>query len=225
MNKKRNIIIAILLGLFILGSIVFVAIKVEKQPEIKEDIKKEEANEKVDSDIMDFLNAIAGVKAEELEIINNPIIGVKGKIFVPEESIVNGINYFLEKTKNNKMSNLEAVTEDNNISLYVNYAVTDKISTPIKVDISPNLNENKDLVINIGSVKILDLKLADFIVNLALKTFIKDWFVNSDIIVAYENNKVIISKENFNGIDLNSILVSDEGITLDMMIDANILQK
>ena len=40
MNKKRNIIIAILLGLFILGSIVFVAIKVEKQPEIKEDIKK-----------------------------------------------------------------------------------------------------------------------------------------------------------------------------------------
>ena len=51
------------------------------------------------------------------------------------------------------MSNLEAVTEDNNISLYVNYAVTDKISTPIKVDISPNLNENKDLVINIGSVK------------------------------------------------------------------------
>ena len=165
MNKKRNIIIAILLGLFILGSIVFVAIKVEKQPEIKEDIKKEETNEKVDSDIMDFLNAIAGVKAEELEIINNPIIGVKGKIFVPEESIVNGINYFLEKTKNNKMSNLEAVTEDNNISLYVNYAVTDKISTPIKVDISPNLNENKDLVINIGSVKILDLKLADFIVN------------------------------------------------------------
>ena len=225
MNKKRNIIIAILLGLFILGSIVFVAIKVEKQPEIKEDIKKEETNEKVDSDIMDFLNAIAGVKAEELEIINNPIIGVKGKIFVPEESIVNGINYFLEKTKNNKMSNLEAVTEDNNISLYVNYAVTYKISTPIKFDISPNLNENKDLVINIGSVKILDLKLADFIVNLALKTFIKDWFVNSDIIVAYENNKVIISKENFNGIDLNSILVSDEGITLDMMIDANILQK
>ena len=42
---------------------------------------------------------------------------------------------------------------------------------------------------------------------------------------SYENNKVIISKENFNGIDLNSILVSDEGITLDMMIDANILQK
>ena len=123
------------------------------------------------------------------------------------------------------MSNLEAVTEENNISLYVNYAVTDKISTPIKVDISPNLNEKNDLVINIGSVKILDLKLADFIVNLALKTFIKDWFVNSDIIVAYENNKVIISKENFNGIDLNSILVSDEGITLDMMIDANILQK
>lgn len=225
MNKKRNVIIAILLGLFVLGSIIFIASKIENQPEIKEDVKKEDTNEKVESCIIDFLNAIVGVKAEELEIINNPVVGVKGKIFVPDTAMVNGINYFLEKTNNNKMSNLEAVTEDSSISLYVNYAVTDKINTPIKIDISPNINENKDLVIDIGSVKILDLKLADFIVNLALKTFIKDWFVNSDIIVEYENNKVIISKENFNGIDLNSILVSDEGITLDMMIDAKILQK
>ena len=225
MNKKRNIIIAILLGLFVLGSIIFIVSKLEKQPEIKEDIKQEDANEKVESGIIDFLNAIVGVKAEELEIINNPVVGVKGKIFVPDTAIVNGINYFLEKTNNNKMSNLEVVAEGSSISLYVNYAVTDKINTPIKIDISPNINKNKDLVIDIGSVKILDLKLADFIVNLALKTFIKDWFVNSDIIVAYENNKVIISKENFNGIDLNSILVSDEGITLDMMIDAKILQK
>lgn len=225
MNRKRNIIMMIILGLLILASIIFVAIKIEKQPEIKEDIKTEDTNEVVEQGIIDFFNSIEGVKAESLEIINDPVVGVKGKIFVPDTAIVNGINYFLEKTNNNKMSNLEVVTENNSISLYVDYAVTDKINTPIKVDISPSINENKDLVIDIGSVKILDLKLADFIVNLALKTFTKDWFANSDIIVTYENNKVTISKDNFNGMSLDSILVSDEGITLDMIISAEILQK
>lgn len=225
MNRKRNIIMMIILGLLILASIIFVTIKIEKQPEIKEDIKTEDTNEVVEQGIIDFFNAIEGVKAESLEIINDPVVGVKGKIFVPDTAIVNGINYFLEKTNNNKMSNLEVVTENNSISLYVDYAVTDKINTPIKVDISPSINENKDLVIDIGSVKILDLKLADFIVNLALKTFTKDWFANSDIIVTYENNKVTISKDNFNGMSFDSILVSDEGITLDMIISAEILQK
>lgn len=225
MNRKRNIIMMIILGLLILASIIFVAIKIEKQPEIKEDIKTGDTNEVVEQGIIDFFNAIEGVKAESLEIINDPVVGVKGKIFVPDTAIVNGLNYFLEKTNNNKMSNLEVVTENNSISLYVDYAVTDKINTPIKVDISPSINENKDLVIDIGSVKILDLKLADFIVNLALKTFTKDWFANSNIIVTYENNKVTISKDNFNGISLDSILVSDEGITLDMIISAEILQK
>ena len=225
MKRKRNVVILILIFLFIIGSISFIIMKKRNNPIINEEIKSETIDNVEVTEGLEFLNAISGVKAENLEIIDSPVIGVKGKIFAPKTAILNGINYFLDNTNNDKMKNLQLDIENNSIDIYVNYAVTDKISTPIKVDISPNLNENKDLVINIGSVKILDLKLADFIVNLALKTFIKDWFVNSDIIVAYENNKVIISKENFNGIDLNSILVSDEGITLDMMIDANILQK
>ena len=138
---------------------------------------------------------------------------------MPKISIVNGLNYFLDNTNNNKMKNLEVDIENNSIDLYVNYAVTDKIDTPIKVNITPSLNENNDLVIDIGSVKILDLKLADFFVNLALKTFVKDWFVNSNIKVEYEKNKVILSKENFDGITLDSILVNDDGIALDMVIE------
>ena len=63
------------------------------------------------------------------------------------------------------------------------------------------------------------MKLADFFVNLALKTFVKDWFVNSNIKVEYEKNKVILSKENFDGITLDSILVNDDGIALDMVIE------
>ena len=212
MKRKRNIIILILIGLFIIGSVLFVIMKSKNKPIINEEIKSETVDKAEENGTLEFINAISGVKAENI-------------IFVPKIAIVNGINYFLDNTNNDKMRNLKIDIENNSVDLYVNYAVTDKLDTPIKVNITPSLNDNNDLVIDIGSVKILDLKLADFFVNLALKTFVKDWFINSDIKVEYENSKVIVSKENFNGITLNSILVNDDGITLDIIIEAEKLIK
>ena len=219
MKRKRNIFILIIIGLLAIGSILFIIMNTKNKPILKEEIKNDTVDKVATNETLEFLNAISGVKAENIEIINSPVLGIKGKIFAPKISIVNGINYFLDNTNNDKMKNLEVDIENNVINLYVNYAVTDKIDTPIKVNITPSLNENNDLVIDIGSVKILDLKLADFFVNLALKTFVKDWFVNSNIKVEYEKNKVILSKENFDGITLDSILVNDDGIALDMVIE------
>lgn len=219
MKRKRNIFILIIIGLLAIGSILFIIMNTKNKPILKEEIKNDTVDKVATNETLEFFNAISGVKAENIEIINSPVLGIKGKIFAPKISIVNGINYFLDNTNNDKMKNLEVDIENNVINLYVNYAVTDKIDTPIKVNITPSLNENNDLVIDIGSVKILDLKLADFFVNLALKTFVKDWFVNSNIKVEYEKNKVILSKENFDGITLDSILVNDDGIALDMVIE------
>lgn len=185
-----------------------------------ENLTNEIINEKLEEGTIGFLNSISGIKAENMEIINQPVIGVKGKVIVPEVSIINGIKYYLKSTKNDKMSNLEVDIQNNSIDLYVNYAVNDSFNTPIKVNITPSLNENKDLVINIGEVKVLDLKLANFLVNLALKTFVKDWFNDSNMKVDYEKSKVIIYKENFEGIDIDSILVNNDDITLGIIIDA-----
>ena len=225
MKRKRSVVILIFIFLFIIGSISFIIMEKRNNPIINEEIKSETIDNVEITEGLEFLNAISGVKAENLEIINNPVIGVRGKFFAPKTAILNGINYFLDNTNNDKMKNLELDIENNSIDIYVNYAVTDKIDTPIRVNITPSLNNNNDLVIDIVSVKILDLKLADFFVNLALKTFVKDWFISSDIKVEYENSKVILSKENFNGITLNSILVKDDGISLDMVIEAEKLIK
>lgn len=222
---KRKIVILIFIFLFIIGSISFIIMKNRNNSIINEEIKSETTDNVEVTKGLEFLNAISGVKAESLEIINSPVIGVKGNIFATKTALLNGINYFLDTTNNDKMKNLELDIENNSIDIYANYAVTDKINTPIKVKITPSLNNNNDLIIDIVSVKILDLKLADFFVNLALKTFVKDWFISSDIKVEYENNKVILSKENFNGIILNSILVNDDGISLDVVIDAEKLIK
>ena len=225
MKRKRNIFILIIIGLLAIGSILFIIMNTKNKPILKEEIKNDTVDKVATNETLEFFNAISGVKAENIEIINSPVLGIKGKIFAPKISIVNGINYFLDNTNNDKMKNLEVDIENNGINLYVNYAVTDKINTPIKVNITPSLNENNDLVIDIGSVNILDLKLSDFLVNLALNTFVKDWFVNSNIKIEYEKNKVILSKENFDGITLNSILVNDDGIALDMIIEAEKLIK
>ncbi|WP_195990269.1 hypothetical protein [Clostridium sp. D53t1_180928_C8] len=220
MKNKRNIIISIIILItIILGAIVLYIYGKDKNTP-NENLSNEVINEKLEEGTIGFLNSISGIKAENMEIINQPVIGVKGKVIVPEVSIINGIKYYLKSTKNDKMSNLEVDIQNNSIDLYVNYAVNDSFNTPIKVNITPSLNENKDLVINIGEVKVLDLKLANFLVNVALKTFVKDWFNDSNIKVDYEKSKVIIYKGNFEGIDIDSILVNNDDITLDIIIDA-----
>ena len=220
MKNKRNIIISIIILItIILGAIVLYIYGKDKDIP-NENLTNEIINEKLEEWTIGFLNSISGIKAENMEIINQPVIGVKGKVIVPEVSIINAIKYYLKSTKNDKMSNLEVDIQNNSIDLYVNYAVNDSFNTPIKVNITPSLNENKDLVINIGEVKVLDLKLANFLVNLALKTFVKDWFNDSNMKVDYEKSKVIIYKENFEGIDIDSILVNNDDITLGIIIDA-----
>lgn len=220
MKNKRNIIISIIILItIILGAIVLYIYGKDKDIP-NENLSNEIINEKLEEGTIGFLNSISGIKAENMEIINQPVIGVKGKVIVPEVSIINGIKYYLKSTKNDKMSNLEVDIQNNSIDLYVNYAVNDSFNTPIKVNITPSLNENKDLVINIGEVKVLDLKIANFLVNLALKTFVKDWFNDSNMKVDYEKSKVIIYKENFEGIDIDSILVNNDDITLGIIIDA-----
>lgn len=220
MKNKRNIIISIIILItIILGAIVLYIYGKDKDIP-NENLTNEIINEKLEEGTIGFLNSISGIKAENMEIINQPVIGVKGKVIVPEVSIINGIKYYLKSTKNDKMSNIEVDIQNNSIDLYVNYAVNDSFNTPIKVNITPSLNENKDLVINIGEVKVLDLKLANFLVNLALKTFVKDWFNDSNMKVDYEKSKVIIYKENFEGIDIDSILVNNDDITLGIIIDA-----
>lgn len=221
MKKGIKVILASLLILLIIFGVMFISKNNKIELEIKEENNSSSITEteEIGQGALGFLKSIVGVKAENLEIINKPVIGIKGSIFAPEEAIVKGINYFLQQTHNNKMKNLKIDIEDNTMDIYVNYNVKSDKDIPVKMKIKPSLNESKDLVIDIEEVKVLDLKVADFIVNLVIKTFIIDWFDNSNIKVEYGKNNVIISKENFKNINLNSIEVKNDGILLDIIIN------
>lgn len=219
--KSKKTLIAITMSLTsLLGIGMFMSNKddVEKlsEPANVGVIQQENAIKEIE-----FLKSISGVKAEQLELISNPV-GVKGSFVVPKTSILSGLDYFLKNTKNDKMDNVKLDIGKGYISIKVDYKVTKKIVTPIEVKVVPTLSSTNDLVLNIKEVKFLDLKISDWLVNLVLKSFIKDWFPdNGDINIEFKEGSVIINKDNFKGLSIDSLKVGSSGLNIGMSIDLN----
>ena len=74
------------------------------------------------------------------------------------------------------------------------------------------------MVLKIDDVKFLDLKIANWIVNIGLNNFIKDWFTR-DMDVKFNDGNVVIYKSNFKGVYLNNISINSQNIKIDMNIN------
>lgn len=222
-NKKQKIFLGIIIFLILSATIIFSIKKLDTQP--TQQVKKIENNKDIvensEAKNLTFFRDIAGVKATNIELIDNPV-GVKGEFLVPEKSILNGINYFLKETKNDKISNVNIDIEENGIIAKVDYKVNQNITTPIEVKFLPTVDKNNNLILNIKEVKLLDLKLYDWIVDIALKSFIKDWFSkDSNIDVKFEKGNVVIDKNNFKQVMLKNISLGSKDLEINMIIDFN----
>ena len=222
-NKKQKIFLGIIIFLILFATIIFSIKKLDTQP--TQQVKKIENNKDIvensESKNLTFFRNIAGVKATNIELIDNPV-GVKGEFLVPEKSILNGINYFLKETKNDKINNVNIDIEENGIIAKVDYKVNQNITTPIEVKFLPTVDKNNNLILNIKEVRLLDLKLYDWIVDIALKSFIKDWFSkDSNIDVKFEKGNVIIDKNNFKQVMLKNISLGSKDLKINMIIDFN----
>lgn len=222
-NKKQKIFLGIIIFLILSVTIIFSIKKLDTQP--TQQVKKIENNKDIvensEAKNLTFFRDIAGVKATNIELIDNPV-GVKGEFLVPEKSILNGINYFLKETKNDKISNVNIDIEENGIIAKVDYKVNQNITTPIEVKFLPTVDKNNNLILNIKEVKLLDLKLYDWIVDIALKSFIKDWFSkDSNIDVKFEKGNVVIDKNNFKQVMLKNISLGSKDLKINMIIDFN----
>lgn len=222
-NKKQKIFLGIIIFFILSATIIFSIKKLDTQP--TQQVKKIENNKDIvensEAKNLTFFRDIAGVKATNIELIDNPV-GVKGEFLVPEKSILNGINYFLKETKNDKISNVNIDIEENGIFAKVDYKVNQNITTPIEVKFLPIVDKNNNLILNIKEVKLLDLKLYDWIVDIALKSFIKDWFSkDSNINVKFEKGNVVIDKTNFKEVMLKNISLESKDLKINMIIDFN----
>ena len=226
-NKKRKIFLGVII-FFTLSSFMLFSIKkldTQSNQQVKKIENSEDKVKNTQGKNLTFFRDIAGVKATNAELIDNPV-GVKGEFLVPEKSILNGINYFLKETKNEKISNVNIHIEKQGIIAKVDYKVNKSITTPIEVKFLPTVDKNNNLILKIKEVKLLDLKLYDWIVDIALKSFIKDWFSkDSNINVKFEKGNVVIDKNNFKGVMLKNISLESKGVKINMIIDFNYINN
>ncbi len=221
MKNKNRIIVLIIPAVILLGAGYFI-IKTNNIEDNKLNTKVEqnlvEENKSLEEGL-EFLKQIAGVKANNIELINNPV-GLKGEFVVPRESILKGVDYFLKDTKNDKMQDIGIDIGNGDIYLSTTYKVNSFIKTPIEVKVKPSLDKEKDLVLEVSQFKFLDLNVPKWIVNLGIKNFIKDWFPDDNKFkVTFEEGKVVIDKSNYDKVTINDISIDNNEMKVDMILN------
>lgn len=219
--SKKTLTISIVVAILILfGGYIFMKPLTNDSKQNNNNNNKIEKNEETSSNkTIDFLSAVQGLKIERVELVDDPV-GFEGAFLAPEQSIRNGLDYFLNESKNEKISKVSIDVDGGYIKANVDYKITNKITTPIEVKVIPSLNEDKDLVLKIDEVKFLDLKIANWIVDLGVKNFVKDFFSGkNNLAVEFNDGNVLIDKSNFKGVVLNNISIDSKMLKLDMKID------
>ena len=216
--SKKTLTISISIAILILfGVYVFTRSSTNDYRQNNNKIEKNE--ETSNNKIINFLSTVQGLKIENLELIDNPV-GFEGVFLAPEHSIRNGLDYFLNENKNEKISKVSIDVDRGYIKVKVDYKIINNITTPIEVKVIPSLNEDKDLILKIDEVKFLDLKIANWIVDLGVKNFLKDFFSgNNNLALEFNEGSVLIDKSNFKGIVLNNISIESKMLKLDVRID------
>lgn len=219
--SKKTLTIGIVVAILILfGGYIFMKPLTNDSKQNNNNNNKIEKNEETSSNkTIDFLSAVQGLKIESVELVDDPV-GFEGAFLAPEQSIRNGLDYFLNESKNEKISRVNIDVDGGCIKVNVDYKITNKITTPIEVKVIPSLNEYKDLVLKIDEVKFLDLKIANWIVDLGVKNFVKDFFSgDNNLAVEFNDGNVLMDKSNFKGVVLNNISIDSKMLKLDMRID------
>lgn len=227
MNKKTITIVTVVSIITLIGIFSFVYISRPKEEiDIITNNKSEEKTQvTTENSIIEFLRSVHGLKIDNVELINNPV-GIEGVFLAPRESIRNGVDYFLKESNNEKLDKVDIDIGHGYIKARVNYKITNKITTPIEVKVIPSLNKNKDLLLTLNDVKFLDLNIAKWIVDIGVKSFVKDLFSkDSDLIVEFDKGNVIIDKSNFKGVTLKNISIDSKELMLDMSINLEELIK
>ena len=219
--SKKTLTIGIVVAILILfGGYIFMKPLTNDSKQNNNNNNKIEKNEETSiNKTINFLSAVQGLKIESVELVDDPV-GFEGAFLAPEQSIRNGLDYFLNESKNEKISKVSIEVDSGYIKANVDYKITNKITTPIEVKVIPSLNEDKDLVLKIDEVKFLDLKIANWIVDLGVKNFVKDFFSGkNNLAVEFNDGNVLIDKSNFKGVVLNNISIDSKMLKLDMRID------
>ena len=219
---SKTIWISIITGLLLFTAVVFyfeyknddTVEDIPMEPQVEEIIEETKEEHK----LIPFLRAIQGTDVENVILINNPV-GFKGDAIATSEDIKNAMNYYLGQMNNlEKINNTNIEIKDESIVLTANYSVTEKISTPIEIEVIPSITPENDLQLEIVNVKLLKLKIPTKLLDIIIDKFVADLFTDiADI--RFDGVNIIVNKSNFEGVILNSMNIDPDEVKVNVTVD------
>ncbi len=160
----------------------------------------------------ELLECLVGLESKEIKVLDNPL-RIDGTFYIPEETVLTFINYYLKTTKNKDIDDIGVVIDENGMTIEGKYKLIQFMKTPIDIDILPIITEDKDLKLYLKDIRVLNLSLGEDIIN----AIIDSWFSDMNYITV-ESGDIVINKEFFKNTDLNSISVEEDNLILDLSI-------
>lgn len=213
-KKIYIVILAVLMIILIGGYEIYTKIKLDitNRQEIEFSTNN---NFKLFNGQTEILHTLVGLESKEMKIIDNPL-RIEGEFKVPEETALNGINYYLKTTKNKEINDVDIRIEKDKIIIGAKYKLLNTFKTPMEVSIIPSITKSSDIKLHISDVTVLGFSIDEELVD----AIVDSWFSNIKGIKV-EKGDVIVDKNNFKDIAIKSISLDTDNliISLSMKLD------
>lgn len=213
-KKIYIVILAVLMIILIGGYEIYTKIKLDitNRQEIEFSTNN---NFKLFNGQTEILHTLVGLESKEMKIIDNPL-RIEGEFKVPEETALNGINYYLKTTKNKEINDVDIRIEKDKIIIGAKYKLLNTFKTPMEVSIVPSITKSSDIKLHISDVTVLGFSIDEELVD----AIVDSWFSNIKGIKV-EKGDVIVDKNNFKDIAIKSISLDTDNliISLSMKLD------
>ena len=214
MNKKR---IYITLGIILTAILVSVLLQINishdyssNKPEL--DIESN-TNIKIPDKKREFLKVLVGLESKNMKIEDNPL-RIEGTFVVPQDTVLNGIKYYLKTSKNKDIKDVEINLESEKMKIKAKYNLFGKFKTPVEMSVVPFLTENSDIRLDLKDIRVLNLKINQKLID----SIINNWFSDQKGI-SVDDGDVIIDKRNFKGVSLNDLLIKSSNLVINLSIN------
>lgn len=211
--KKKNkylcisLVLLVTIGLFIMGNFKGKDMNNKSKTDINIDTSLKLPKTKID-----YIQSLVGLKSTNMKILDNPL-RIEGRFYIPEDTILTYIKYYLKKTNNKDIQNIKITINENALTISGSYKLLDNLKTPIDIDILPTLTDNNDLRLSFKDIRLLNLSLSNNIID----AIAESWFSNLDNIVVDEGD-IIIDKSFFKNTNIKFLFIEEDYLVIDLSI-------
>ena len=212
MKKKRNFII----GMVVLSIMIIMAVSISYISKSSSSDNKTQVetntNIKLEDKQLEIFKTLVGLESKEMKILDNPL-RIDGSFIIPEDTVLNGVKYYLKTSKNNDIKDVEIRLLSNSIKINAKYNLFGTFKTPVEISVVPSLTKESNIKLDIKDIKVLNLKINQKLID----SIISNWFTDQKGITV-DGGDVIIDKNNFKDISVKDISIESSKLVIDISL-------